>query len=124
MAEDIVLLGRIARPLEKALGVDLGSEVNVFVEDAELRRFAEKWPDSYLAKLAEAKAILRRPLYLAYDKKSESLCLIKEYPVPQGFKKVALELVKIGHWRLHALYSLTPEKTVELCARYAFRPLG
>ena len=123
MEQEPVRLGRLSKALEKALGVDFGEDVFVYVSEEALRLFASRWADSYLRKLEEASNILRYPLYAAYDEKRQRLYLLKEYVTAEGFKKAALEIAREGQWQLKDIFGLSPEKGKELGALFPIVPV-
>jgi hypothetical protein len=123
MEQEPVRLGRLSKALEKALGVDFGEDVFVYVSEEELRCLAKRWAESYLLKLEEAAKIIRCPLYAAYDGKNQRLYLLKEYVTSEGFKKAALEIVREGQWHLKRIFGLTPEKEKELALGLTIIPI-
>jgi hypothetical protein len=114
MDNEPVRLGRLNRAIEKAVESDLGPDVAVYVQNAELDSFASKWPEAYLTKLNEAGKILKDPDYAAYSPKKKTLFLIKEYLKDGEFRKVVLELEKENAWDLKLIYALTSEKAQEI----------
>jgi hypothetical protein len=116
MDNEPVKLGRINHAIEKAVAEDLGPDVAVYVQIAELDCFAAQWPQAYLTRLNEAGKILKDPDYAAYSPKKKTLFLIKEYLKDGEFRKVVLELARENAWDLKLIYALTSEKAHEINA--------
>jgi len=114
MDSESVKLGRINRAVEKALGVDLGANVWIYMDEADLDKMAVKWPNVYLARLEEASRIIKTPDYAAYSATKKTLFLIKEYLRDGEFSKVALEIEKDKDWHLKVIYVLNALKTQEI----------
>jgi hypothetical protein len=114
MEHESVKLGRINRAIEKALGVDLGENVWIYMDQADLDKMASKWPSVYLARLEEASKIIKTPDYASYAPKKKTLFLIKEYLREGEFTKVALEIEQDKEWHLKLIYVLSALKAHEI----------
>jgi hypothetical protein len=114
MEHESVKLGRINRAIEKALGVDLGENVWIYMEQDDLDQMASKWPSVYLSRLEEASKIIKTPDYASYAPKKKTLFLIKEYLREGEFTKVALEIEQDREWHLKLIYVLSALKTREI----------
>jgi hypothetical protein len=114
MDNEPVKLGRINRAVEKAIGVDLGEDVWIYMKAADVDEMAEKWPSAYLARLSEASRIIKKPDYAAYQQEKKTLFLIKEYLKEGEFTKVALEIEHEGQWHLKLIYALNALKAKEI----------
>jgi hypothetical protein len=114
MENESVKLGRINRAVEKALGVDLGENVWIYMDEGDLDKMAAKWPSVYLARLEEASKIIKTPDYASYVPEKKTLFLIKEYLRDGEFTKVALEIEKDKDWHLKLIYVLNALKAHEI----------
>jgi hypothetical protein len=114
MENEAVKLGRINRAVEKALGVDLGNDVWIYMDEEDLDKMVAKWPSAYLARLEEASKIIKTPDYAAYSPSKKTLFLIKEYLRDGEFSKVALEIEKDKDWHLKLIYVLNALRTQEI----------
>jgi hypothetical protein len=114
MDQEPVKLGRIARAVEKSLGVDFGEDVWIYILAEDLDKMAAKWPSIYLARISEASRIIKKSDYVAYEEKSKTLYMIKEYFRDGEFTKVVLEVVNDGQWHLKAMYALNALKLKEI----------
>ncbi|MFA6620613.1 MAG: hypothetical protein WCS90_05755 [Bacilli bacterium] len=114
MDKESVKLGRINRAVEKALGVDLGEDIWISMDAADLDKMAAKWPNVYLSRLEEASKIIKTPDYAAYSAAKKTLFLIKEYLRNGEFSKVVLEIEKDKGWHLKVISVLNALKTQEI----------
>lgn len=92
---DDLLIGRINRKEEKALGISLTSSVLIYVQNADLNRMAAKRPNTYLADLEEIGSIIKTPDYVLYRDDEEQFYFVREYLRNHDFQKI---LVKVAHF--------------------------
>lgn len=116
MKEEPLRLARLAKAIEKALGVSLGDDVFVYLTDEDLREWVRKSPDRYLRRLEVLASYLRAPDYLAYVVTEKRLFLIKEILTEEGFEKITFEIVFEGRWHLKKVFGLTAERFQEIRA--------
>jgi hypothetical protein len=124
MDSEPVRLGRISRPIEKALGKDFGTNIWIYVTAADLGRFCETWRETYLSKLEEAARIIRNPYYVAYAEKYKKLFLLKEYFADGEFRKAGLLIAdEEGQWHLKDIFALTPSRLSEISGMSVIVPM-
>jgi hypothetical protein len=114
MNTDPVKLGRIGTKIEKALAVNFGDGIWVYISNAAVDRLAASVPSLYLERLNQASLIIKKPDYVAYDEEKKSLYLIREYLKGIDFVKVVLELASQGQFYYQGMYVLSAAKTKEL----------
>lgn len=114
MNQDPVKLGRIGTAIEKALDVNFGDGIWVYIGNEEVDQLAVAVPSQYLERLNQASLIIKKPDYVAYVKEKKALYLIREYLKGIQFVKVALELSSQGQFYYQGMYVLSAAKTKEL----------
>jgi len=96
MNKEPVRIGRIPISIQKLLKVDFGENIFVYLLEKELIKFTTRWPSSYLEKINECALIIKKPLYVGYDKEKNLLYLIRSYLVNNSqIKHVLLTLSSI-----------------------------
>ncbi len=81
---DDVYMGRLSEKIKDGLGIKLGNNDRCYLAEKKANEFAQRWEDSYLAKIAEAKKILRSPRYIAKNEERKELYFIRDYPLERG----------------------------------------
>ena len=110
---DDLLIGRINRKEEKALGISLTSSVLIYVQDADLNRMAAKRPNTYLADLEEIGSIIKTPDYVLY----------REYLRNHDFQKILVKVAHLGTPKRWVLLSVSRTSIEEMRAddiRYGY----
>ncbi|MCF0113042.1 MAG: hypothetical protein HUJ60_03605 [Bacilli bacterium] len=70
--EGPIRMGRISIGVERALHLHLTcGDVGVYLKESEANRFAERYPDRYLAKLEEIQVILKEPDFVKFEEKGD-----------------------------------------------------
>lgn len=99
-------VGRVNIDVEKALDLQLTSDVSVYFGEEELNALASHFPDRYLAMVEEVGKILKCPDFVATDKEKKHLAYVRFYPQGAEFRKVFLFLEFSGtpaHWWVRRL---------------------
>lgn len=78
-SQEPVRIGRVNRGTERALGISLTGETNIYMKADDLDRFAAKKPDSYLKLLEEIASIIKTPDFVSFDAEEEAITYIKHY---------------------------------------------
>ena len=91
-----LLIGRINRKEEKALGLSLTSSVLVYISEDDLDRMAANRPDRYLSDLEQIKTIIKEPDYVLYREDAEQFYFLKEYLKNHEFRKVLVKAAHVG----------------------------
>ncbi len=81
---DDVYIGRLSEKIKEGLDLKLGNNDRCYLAEKKADEFARRWEDSYLAKISEAKKILRSPRYVAKDEERKELYFIRDYPLERG----------------------------------------
>lgn len=110
--EDFIKVGRIPKKVKEKFKLELKDGDDVFILRKTLDSFAFRWPNSYLAKISEAKRILRNPLY--YANKGKKLFFVKEYLRANNFVKAAIEIDIAKQPHLTDIYTLTPKRRKDI----------
>ena len=92
IGEGPLKLGRISRKVEKALGLSLVCDVNIYLPQPQLDQLAASRPHDYLKRLDEISGICRDPDYVRYDESNDTFIYLKEYIKDGVFLKVAVDL--------------------------------
>jgi hypothetical protein len=120
--EDL-LIGRINRKEEKALGISLTSSVLIYVQDADLNRMAAKRPNTYLADLEEIGSIIKTPDYVLYRDDEEQFYFVREYLRNHDFQKILVKVAHLGTPKRWELLSVSRTSIEEMRAddiRYGY----
>lgn len=107
--EGAIKLGRINRACEKALGLSLVSDVNVYMGSLELDQLAASRPNDYLQTIEEIGTIIKKPDYIRYDENKDEFIFLREYIQNGSFVKVAVRLSHIGcpkKWQFKKMHCL------------------
>lgn len=113
MEEEIAKLGYISKTTLKILKIK-GDKLPVYVLTKTLDQLANQYPNDYLVKIAEAKRIVSKPMYGYFDKRKNSLFLLKEYIRGPTFVKVAVEIDLNKQAHMTALFTLSSKKSEEI----------
>ena len=74
-----IKLGRISRPMERALGISLPSDVNIYMKSEDIDALAAKRPDSYLKTIGEIAYICKQPDFVSFDEKENLFTFLRFY---------------------------------------------
>lgn len=110
IGEGPLKLGRISRKVEKALGLSLVCDVNIYLPQPQLDQLAASRPHDYLKRLDEISGICRDPDYVRYDESNDTFIYLKEYIKDGVFLKVAVDLTHEGdpkRWVFGKMYVLS-----------------
>ena len=91
-----IKIGRIARPIERALNISLTGEVSIYMSSSDLDAIAQKRPNSYLKYLEELGAILKNPDFVSFCADHEEMAFVKAYFQDGGFSFVKLTIQRLG----------------------------
>lgn len=92
MDKDNVRLGKINKNVQRCFNLNLDGNDVVYVLIEIANELANNYPNDYLAKLEEAKKILKYPLFGAYSKDERRLYLMKEYIKGNRFIKAGISI--------------------------------
>lgn len=95
--EDSLKIGRINRATERALGISLSGDVNIYMSNEELDKIAAKRPHDYLRYTQEITTILKTPDFVSFDIGPQSFYFGRFYPQEDRFSWVLVEVKQIGH---------------------------
>lgn len=91
-----IKVGRIARAIERALGLSLTGEVAIYMRDKDLNALAAKRPTSYLRQIEEIGAILKNPDFVCFASETEEFSFVKGY-IREG--QLSLVFVRVKRWQ-------------------------
>ena len=77
--QEPIKVGRIARAIERALGLSLTGEVAIYMSAADVDALASKRPGTYLKQLEEVGSILKNPEFVCFDQASETFSYTRSY---------------------------------------------
>ena len=93
-----IKVGRIARAIERALGLSLTGEVAIYMRDKDLNKLARKRPTSYLRQIEEIGVIIKNPDFVCFSTENEEFVFAKGY-VRDGQLSLVFVRVKRGKMR-------------------------
>lgn len=77
--KESIKLGRISRSMERALGIALPNDVNIYMKTSDIDALAAKRPDSYLKAVAEIAFICKQPDFVCFDEKEQLFTFLRLY---------------------------------------------
>lgn len=114
---DPIKIGRIARSVERALGLSLSGEVAIYMKGKDIDALAQKRPDSYLRQLEETGSIIKNADFVCFDAEHEEFTFAKSY-VKEGQLRLVFVRVQRNQTRWYVT-GIESGLRVTLPSRYA-----
>ena len=103
-----IRIGRISRAMERALGLSLPSDVNIYMTGKDLDALAKKRPDSYLKAVSEIAFICKQPDFVSFDEAKQRFYFLRLYFKNEVFSAVWITVSLQGSpqkWRYETIGS-------------------
>lgn len=102
--QEPIKVGRIARAIERALGLSLTGEVAIYMSAQEVDALAAKRPSTYLRQLEEVGSIIKNPDFVCFDAPSETFSFTRSY-IREGVLNMVYVKVrrKAMHWYVEGI---------------------